>query len=232
MTKLFGTKVCGIRTSDDFLGALDGQVEAIGLNFVPESPRFISPDAAAAMYAQVRLKCERENRLPSGLKLVGVFVNPKPADVREVIRHIPLDYVQLHGEEEADDWRDFEDLPLIKAIRWSGCVEQQLMLTRWHQFLGARLVAFLVDAASTDVRGGSGLKADWHSLVPRPPVLAGKPLILAGGLTPENVSEAILTVMPHAVDTASGVEKSPGVKDLHKMREFVLRAKQAWNRKK
>lgn len=229
MTKLFRTKVCGIKTTADLCNAIEVGVEAIGLNFVPESPRFISPHAASELLAQksVEEALHRSTQQPPAF--VGVFVNPTPDFVRQVLRTVSLQYVQLHGEEIADEWREFREATLIKAIRWSGEAEQVNYLTRWHQMLGGRLAAFLVDAPATDVRGGSGMKADWGTLVPRPAVLAGKPLVLAGGLNPNNVQQAIEMVQPNAVDTASGVEANPGTKDVHKMRSFVQNAHKAWS---
>lgn len=228
MGKLFHTKVCGIRTSVDLRDAIECDVEAIGLNFVPESPRYISPNEAGELW-QDTVCSEKVSKLAlANTKLVGIFVNPTPDYVRQVLGTISLHYIQLHGEEIADDWRSFDDAPLIKAVRWNGSLEQNAMLLRWHQILGDRLAAFLVDAPSTVLRGGSGKKADWNSLVPRPVALAGKPLILAGGLTPENVALAIQIVAPAAVDTASGVESEPAKKDKTKMQSFVLHAKNAW----
>jgi len=227
MTQLFRTKVCGIKTTADLRDAIRVGVDAIGLNFVPESPRYITPNYAADLSAAATVG------LSPGVEdvqiaLVGIFVNPTPDFVRQLLRIVPLRFVQLHGEEVADDWREFNDVPMIKAVRWSGELEQVNYLTRWHQLLGNRLAAFLIDAPSTDVRGGSGLKADWTSLVPRPAVLAGKPLILAGGLTAENVGQAITSVQPAAVDTASGVEIAPGKKDADKMQRYVQNSHQAW----
>ena len=220
MQKLFRTKVCGVKTSVDLRTAVEAGVEAIGLNFVPDSPRFMAPAEAATLISTINPQCA----------LVGVFVNPTPSYVQQVLRLIPLQYVQLHGEEQADLWRDFNAALIIKAVRWSGDCDQIRDLTSWHQWLGGRLAAFLIDAPSSQFRGGSGLKADWSTLVPRPAVLAGKPLILAGGLTPENVATAIGQVVPTAVDTASGVEISPGVKDAQKMQLFVSRALAAWRK--
>jgi len=218
MSKLFHTKVCGIRTSVDLRDAVECHVDAIGLNFVPESPRYIAPKMASELWKET-VRSEKVSKLAlANTRLVGIFVNPTPDYVRQVLRMISLHYIQLHGEEIADDWRNFDDAPLIKAVRWNGSMEQNAMLLRWHQILGDRLAAFLVDAPSTVLRGGSGQQADWNSLVPRPVALAGKPLILAGGLTPENVASAIQIVAPAAVDTASGVESEPGKKDKPKWR--------------
>lgn len=230
MAKLFRTKVCGVKTISDLRAAIDCGVDAIGLNFVPESPRCISVSTASVLAQEVSRTDGGLNREGTATSLVGIFVNATPDYVRQVLREAPLDFVQLHGEELAEDWRHFEEAPLIKAIRWSGDSEQIAYLTTWHQLLGNRLAAFLVDAPSLDVRGGSGMKADWHSLVPRPTVLAGKPLILAGGITPSNVAQAIQSVQPAAVDTASGVEIAPGIKDADKMRHYVQNARVAWNK--
>jgi phosphoribosylanthranilate isomerase len=159
---------------------------------------------------------------------VGVFVNPTPAFVAELLEKIPLDYVQLHGEEDVHDWIDFRDAPLIRAVRWNASEEQTRHLALWHDLLGERLAAFLIDAPSSGARGGTGKRADWTTLVPRPAALAGKAMILAGGLTPDNVAEAIRRTNPAAVDTASGVEVAPGIKDAVKMRRFAEEAKLAW----
>jgi phosphoribosylanthranilate isomerase len=211
MPKLFRTKVCGFKTSADIRDAVRAGVEAIGLNFAAESPRSISIDEAQEIIEDVPV-------LPT---VVGVFVNPTPAFVEQVLDRVPLDFVQLHGEEHAEHWRDFRRVPLIKAVRWSSGGERDADILNWHQWLGNRLAAFLVDAAVPGLRGGSGTVADWKSLVPRPTVLAGKPLILAGGLNALNVSSAITAVRPFGVDTASGVESQVGVKDYVKMHAFV-----------
>lgn len=229
MTKLFRTKVCGIKTTADLCNAINVGVEAIGLNFVPESPRFVTPNAAAELLASRSVQEAISSSPRHAPAFVGVLVNPTPDYVRQILRTVPLQYIQLHGEEVADEWRDFGDAPLIKAIRWSGDTDQCKYLTRWHQMLGGRLAAFLVDAPATDVRGGSGMKADWSTLVPRPAVLAGKPLVLAGGLNPDNVQQAIETVQPNAVDTASGVESAPGSKNVNRMRSFVQNSHRAWS---
>lgn len=230
MPKLFRTKVCGVKTISDLQAAIKSGVDAIGLNFVAESPRCISVSTASSMVQEVRRIESLDQRERTATVMVGIFVNATPDYVRQVLRDVPLQFVQLHGEENADEWRDFADAPLIKAVRWSGACDQIAYLTTWHQLLGNRLAAFLVDAPSQDVRGGSGMKADWQSLVPRPTVLAGKPLILAGGLTPGNVSQAIQCVQPAAVDTASGVEVAPGIKDADKMRHYVENARDAWSK--
>jgi len=216
---MFRTKVCGIKTSEDLNAAIAAGIDAVGLNFAAESPRCIDVNRAREIVEQVRPKCS----------LVGVFVNPSPAYVSELLTKIPLDYVQLHGEEDVQDWIDFKGAQLIRAVRWEASDEQSRQLAFWHDFLGERLAAFLVDAPSHGARGGTGKCADWNTLVPRPAALAGKPMILAGGLTPDNVAEAIERTKPTAVDTASGVEISPGVKDAAKMKRVAEAAKLAWN---
>jgi phosphoribosylanthranilate isomerase len=214
---MFRTKVCGIKTSEDFSAAIAAGIDAVGLNFAAESPRCIDVSRARELVEQVQPSC----------LLVGVFVNPSPTYVTELLKSIPLDYVQLHGEETVHDWIDFKGAPLIRAVRWDASEEQTQQLAHWHDFLGERLAAFLIDAPSHGARGGTGKQADWNTLVPRPVALAGKPMILAGGLTPDNVAEAIDRTKPAAVDTASGVEISPGVKDAAKMKRFAEAAKLA-----
>lgn len=215
---MFRTKVCGIKTSEDLDAVIASGIDAVGLNFAAESPRCIDFNKARELVEQAQGMC----------LFVGVFVNPTPAYVTELLEKIRLDYVQLHGEELVQDWIDFRDAKLIRAVRWEGSLEQAQHLALWHDLLGERLAAFLIDAPSHGARGGTGKRADWNTLVPRPPALAGKPMILAGGLTPDNVAEAIKRTRPTAVDTASGVEISPGVKDAAKMKRFAAEAKLAW----
>lgn len=199
MTKI---KICGIKTVTDALAAIEAGTDYLGFNFYPKSPRFIEKQACA----EITLALMREY---PHIKLVGVFVNSSFDEVKEILSSCSLDLAQLHGDETAEmlsvlDGRGF------KAFR--GIPESI------NGFAKKEAPAFLVDAAVKGVYGGSGVTADWDDAAE----LAKKyPLLLAGGLTPENVAEAVRRVQPWGVDVASGVESAPGKKDPSRMKAFV-----------
>ncbi len=205
-------KICGVRTLDNALAAVDAGADMLGFNFYPPSPRYIEPSACADLVA--RMSAERA-RLP---QLVGVFVNEAPETIRLILQTCRLDYAQLSGDESPDDLRRLEGRA-FKAIR-ARDVEDALDLARCYANDAAP--ALLLDASRTGLYGGSGAVADWSIATA---LAAEMPLMLAGGLTPENVAEAVRAVRPWGVDVASGVESAPGVKDATKMSEFVRRAK-------
>jgi phosphoribosylanthranilate isomerase len=202
-------KFCGITRVEDAWAAADLGAAAIGFVFAPTSPRAITPDAARAIAL----------RLPRFLQGVGVFVYLPPADVRRVADHVGLDAVQLHGRETPADaaaaWprvikalaRDRD--PLAEADTWPDDV------------------TLLVDAATGEAPGGTGQLADW----PAAAALARRRrLVLAGGLTADNVGEAIAIVRPYAVDVSSGIETRPGEKSVARMRAFARAVDDAWRR--
>jgi len=202
-------KIFGITNLGDARAACDLGAYALGINFYENSSRALAP--AAAWHIR-RL-------LPSAVQAVGVFVNWKPAAVIALCASLQLSAAQLHGHESAKDAAVCsKSLPVIKAFR----VPPSVSLERLGEF--SRGTQFLIDASRPGHYGGSGRVADW-ALARR--IAAVQPIILAGGLTPENVVEAIRAVRPRAVDVASGVESRPGKKDRGKMREFFREVERA-----
>lgn len=197
-------KICGITNADDARVAADAGADMVGFIFYPPSPRYVTPE-------QVRLIVET---LPPHIVTVGVFVNETTATVSRLVAASGVQMVQLHGEEAPEvchalPWR------VIKAFRFTPQVRPEMM--------GAYAVAaFLVEGFHADFYGGAGARADWHQVAA---LQTYGRVILAGGLTPENVQEAIRIARPYGVDVGSGVEAAPGKKDWHKVRAFVRRAK-------
>jgi phosphoribosylanthranilate isomerase len=198
-------KVCGITRPEDAELACREGATAIGLNFWRGSKRFVEDGRAREVVAAV----------PSGALKVGVFVNPSRAEVESRLAGLGLDLVQLHGDEQPEEWADFPAEQLIRAVR----VEAPASLAQDRAW---RPRFFLYDAAS-DGYGGSGKQAPWEVVA----ALGSRPFILAGGLTPENVAAAIAAVHPEGVDVASGVEASPGIKNPVKVAAFIANARSA-----
>ena len=213
-------KVCGIRDRQTARDVAEIGVDAIGLNFYAGSPRFVATDEAT----------EISKILPPQVTKVGVFVNHSIYDVESVARQCRLDIVQLHGDEAsayfADLQRRLPHIRLIRAWRMSSDglkgLKTFLDECRTQQI---RLAGCLVDAHVAGVFGGSGKTVPWKQLATEYHRDEWPPLILAGGLTPENVAEAISAVQPWGVDVASGVESAPAVKDQALVRQFLLNAR-------
>ena len=185
-------KICGITRAEDASLAAAAGADAIGFVFWQKSPRAVTPAQAAAIWTAGAL-----------IARVGVFVNESPAVVRDVVRDARLTAVQLHGDEQVQDYLSC-GAPLIKAVSLSDTASVSTAAA-----LPAN-VTIMVDASDHVRRGGTGQLANWRHAAE----LAGRrPIILAGGLTPANVSDAIRQVQPWAIDVSSGVELSPGVKD-------------------
>ena len=197
-------KICGVTTEEDALLAVGMGADALGFNFVPGSSRQIRPAVARDI----------TRRLPGGILTVGIFKDELKETVIEVVHTAGLQAAQLHGRESTDDsmWIAERVPYLIKAF-----AAGESAIDRLDDY-GANAV--LVDAPEP----GSGEVFDWSMLDGRE---RGRPLILAGGLNPENVAQAVHAVKPWGVDVASGVEASPGVKDPVRVREFILAARQA-----
>jgi len=205
MTKI---KICGIKNLDDALSAIDLGADLVGFNFYPKSPRFIEKQACADITTVLK-----EN-YPQ-IRLVGVFVNSPIEEVKEILDACSLDLAQLHGDETVEMLEEL-DCKGFKAFR--GIPADVTGFARDD------IPAFLVDASVKGLYGGSGVTADWDGAA----ALAKKyPLLLAGGLTPENVGEAVGRVKPWGVDVASGVESAPGKKDANKMKAFVQTVRDA-----
>ena len=197
-------KICGITRVEDAQAAVTAGADAIGLVFAEASPRCVTPEQARALVAT----------LPPFIKIVGLFVDAPAARVREVLGQAPLDLLQFHGSETPEDCKQF-GRPYIRAIRMAPGVDLVAEARRYAQAAG-----LLLDAYDPQVAGGTGATFDW-ARVPRD---LNKPVILAGGLTPENVGRAIQTVRPYAVDVSSGVEQSKGIKDAAKIDAFIRAA--------
>ena len=197
-------KICGITRLADAVAAAEAGADAIGFVFHLASPRYIKPEDAGVI----------ARALPPLLTTVGVFVDSPPDQVKQTLATAGLDVAQLHGAESAEYCAMFPRV--IKAMRVKG-PEVVNMLKEY-----SCVSAFLLDAYHPDAHGGTGESFDWK--------IAAKAarthrIILAGGLTPDNVQKAVEEVRPYAVDVSSGVEKAPGIKDLDKVREFISRAK-------
>ena len=212
MTDLFPSrvKICGITNLDDALAASRSGARTLGFVFHPPSPRSISPEQARDII----------RGLPEGMVTIGVFVNRSPQEVGATARICGLSAVQLHGE-EPDEWLGEIGVPAIKAFR----VRIAADLDGLGRFPSAS--AYLLDAWSSRAAGGTGEPWDW-ALGREIPQL-DKPLVLAGGLSPDNVTVAIRRIRPAAVDVSSGVEASPGIKDHDKIDLFITRVQEAFD---
>ncbi len=195
------SKICGITRIEDALAAAEAGADAIGLVFYPASPRAVGVQQARAIIAA----------LPPFVTTVGLFVNASRCEISETLDAVPLDVLQFHGDESPESCDGFHR-PWYKALRVQSAEEVRREAARYS---GAS--AILLDAYVAGVPGGTGEVFDW-SLIPSDLAL---PLILAGGLTPANVQQAIAQVRPYAVDVSGGVESNKGIKDAAKVREFV-----------
>ena len=200
-------KICGITRQQDLHAACNAGADALGFVFYEKSPRHVSIATAAALVRE----------LPPFVQSVGLFVNAEPAFIETVLKAVPLDLLQFHGDETPDDCLRFVR-PYIKAVRVNRDTD---LLKCAADFDTAR--GLLLDAWVPGVPGGTGERFDW-SLIPADLL---RPVILSGGLTPDNVAEAIQRVRPWAVDVSSGVEKEKGIKDAHKIAQFIAKAKEA-----
>ncbi|AKX56276.1 N-(5'-phosphoribosyl)anthranilate isomerase [Thiopseudomonas alkaliphila] len=203
---LMRVKICGITRLEDALCAIEAGADALGFVFYEPSPRYISAEQAASIIAQ----------LPPFVTCVGLFVNTPIAQVKSLALQIGLDLIQFHGDETAAAC-DGVGLPYIRALRMQP---GQAIAQIAESYQKAR--AILLDAWVPGIPGGTGETFDWAAI---PPLT--KPLILAGGLTVDNVVQAVLQVRPYAVDVSGGVELRSGVKDQSKLKLFIQRAKAA-----
>jgi phosphoribosylanthranilate isomerase len=201
------SKICGITRVEDALAAAHAGADAIGLVFYPKSPRAVSVQQAREIVAA----------LPPFVTTVGLFVNASRCEINEILDAVPLDVLQFHGDETPADCEGFHR-PWYKALRVGDGEDIAAQVARYANASG-----ILLDTFVAGVPGGTGERFDW-SLIP--PAL-GKPLILAGGLTVENVQQAIAQVRPYAVDVSGGVEASKGIKDVAKVLAFVQRVRSA-----
>lgn len=215
----FQIKICGITRPEDAVAAADAGADAIGLNFYQNSPRFVSVDQAQGILSVV----------PPGVVKVGVFVNATSCSVSAMAQRLGLDMVQLHGDESPEYLAELGGLKILRAFRCGpqGLVPVQSYLERCQE-IGWMPRMVLCDAWQQGAYGGTGLVVDWAAVTNYTGSAGAPPLVLAGGLTPDNVAAAIRTVRPAAVDTASGVEVQPGIKDPDRVRRFVRAARAAF----
>ncbi|MGH7409964.1 MAG: phosphoribosylanthranilate isomerase [Candidatus Methylomirabilis sp.] len=200
-------KICGITSREDAWAAVEAGADALGFIFVKGTPRWIEPEAAAAIAAEIG----------PFIATVGVFLDRPVEEVEGIAAECGLSLAQLHGSETPEECGRLR-LPFVKSIR----VQREDDLAALSRYTRAR--AFLLDAYDADRPGGTGRTFPWE--------IAAKAarearIVLSGGLTPDNVAQAVRQVRPYAVDVSSGVEASPGRKDHRKVREFIDQAKRA-----
>lgn len=213
MTSGIQVKICGLRDSDGARAAVDAGARYLGFNFFPKSPRYVTPEQAAKLAVQV----------PVGVAKVGLVVDADDALLDQIMAQVPLDFIQLHGHETPErvaQVRGRYGLPVIKVLG----VAQASDLDPIDAY-SAVADQLLIDAKPPKgavLPGGNGVAFDWKLLAGRK--YWTKPWMLAGGLTPENVAEAIKLTGARQVDVSSGVESAPGVKDAGLVRAFVQAA--------
>jgi phosphoribosylanthranilate isomerase len=195
-------KICGLTDSDDALKALEMGADYVGFVLYPESPRAVTPTGLRRLV----------DHLPSGSRKIGVFVNSPRQEVERIALDCGLYAIQLNGDESAEDFADLAT-PVWRAIRFSRG-KHIPRPAQWQP-----VARYVVDSAVAGKYGGTGVKGEWEDARK----FARKyPVMLAGGITPANVAEAIRTVKPIGIDTASGVESRPGRKDSKKLKELIL----------
>lgn len=195
-------KFCGITNLKDAISAAELGADALGFVFYPKSPRFISPKNAKEII----------KKLPPFISMVGLFVNQSKSEVEEVIKGCPLNLLQFHGDENESFCKQY-NLPYIKAITMKSDVD---LLKCIQEYNSAK--ALLLDTFSKVARGGSGEVFDWKMIPPN----TLKPIIVAGGLTPDNVQTLLEVISPYGVDVSSGIEINKGLKDYKLMKKFIL----------
>ena len=197
-------KICGIRRPQDLRAAVAAGADALGFVFAPGSSRRLTVEEARVLVALV----------PAFISRVGLFMDQSQAEVEQVLQRVPLSLLQFHGREEAGFCRQF-GLPYVKAVAMGSDAAPERAARDF-----ADAAALLLDSHRAGGVGGTGQTFDWGG-IPRMPL----PLVLAGGLTPENVRRAVQQVRPWAVDVSSGVEDAPGEKNPEKMQTFIREAK-------
>jgi len=199
-------KICGITNLADAKAAIKAGADLLGFVFA-DSPRRITPDAASKII----------NQLSGSVLRVGLFVNEKPEKIDEVLNICNLDFLQFHGHENPDFCEGFrQKAEIIKAFK----IKNKKSIDELKNF---KVDAYLLDAYVKGKSGGTGKSFDWKLAIEAKAI--ANPIILSGGLNPDNVADAVKKVAPYAVDVSSGVESAPGKKDLDLMRRFIKNAK-------
>ena len=201
-------KVCGLTRVEDVRSAVDAGVDAVGFVFT-RSPRRISVETAIGLV----------NYVPKGVLRVGLFLDQDRSEIGQVVNSVPLDVLQFHGSETERECSAF-DLPWLKAVAMENAESARQAERDFPNAMG-----LLLDSHTTGKRGGSGRVFDWSLSQP-----VSKPVWLAGGLTAENVTQAIDIVRPFAVDVSSGVEVSPGIKDATRIMAFISAVREIENK--
>jgi phosphoribosylanthranilate isomerase len=194
-------KICGITRLEDASMVVACGADALGLVFYPQSPRYIDPAHARSIALAVK----------PFITVTGLFVDAVPDTIESTLAAVPLALLQFHGRENNAECASF-GLPFIKSVAMQAGVDLFAVKDAYPDAAG-----FLLDTWQPQTRGGGGKTFDWNEI----PAQAGRPLILAGGLTPDNVATAIHTVRPYAVDVSSGVETAPGTKSAGKIAAFM-----------
>ena len=194
-------KFCGLTRQQDVQHAVALGVDALGFVFVKKSARNLDVDNAASMI----------NEVPPFVNKVGLFMNAQASEVEEVLKQVRLNLLQFHGDEEEIFCSQF-NMPYLKAVPMASTTSVTEFCQRFPSATG-----FILDSHAQGQMGGSGEKFSWSDI----PDTLDKPIILAGGLTIENVAQAVRVVRPYAVDVSSGIETSKGIKDPAKMEKFI-----------
>lgn len=200
-------KICGITNLEDANSAIDYGADVLGFIFYPQSQRRVAPEKAGEIIS----------KLPPFILKIGVFVDEEPKKIQEIVNSCRLDGIQLHGAESPEFCRLFRRR-VIKGFR----PQNPNALTQISDY---DVDAFLLDSYHPELAGGTGTTFDWELAVAAK--MFGRPVILSGGLNPENVGDAVRLVKPYAVDVASGVESFPGKKDANKLKSFIEQARWA-----
>lgn len=207
-------KICGITNLADARAAVDAGADLLGFVFFPPSPRYVTPEGAREI-----LNGLGETR--ATIRAVGVFVNEPMDKVKDILETAGLDLAQLHGQEMPEMVREM-GRRAFKSIQANDLDTAHTLMAHYRGAVNGNLPALIADAPPAQLPGGNGIVADWsvaHAIANEFPIL------LAGGLNPENVQEAIARVAPYGVDVSSGVERAPGIKDHDKLKAFIDRVR-------
>lgn len=199
-------KICGITSVEQALSVAQAGADAIGIVFYAPSPRAVM---------DLNLASQIANSVGPFVSVVALFVNASAELIHSTLQHVPIQCLQFHGDESPEFCGSF-CRPYIKAVRMKPGLDLQQVITRYHRAQG-----LLLDTYIKGVPGGTGEVFNWDLF----PKNSSLPIILAGGLTDQNVNLAVHTTQPYAVDVSGGVESSPGIKDIHKVRAFINNAK-------